>query len=122
MSFVNFSNHSSEFWSEKQKKEAEKWGEIIDFPFPNVSAELNEDDIQAMAEECIEKIIKFKPYAVMCQGEFTLAFAVVRGLNKAGITVVSACSGRKADEIILEDGKVQKSSIFDFVRFRKYQE
>ena len=32
--FVNFSNHPSSLWSENQRKEAEKYGEIVDLKFP----------------------------------------------------------------------------------------
>lgn len=121
MSFVNFSNHSSAMWNKKQREEAEKWGTIIDVPFPNISAEIDEDEIGLIATKCLGLIMEFNPKAVMCQGEFTLVYAVVSELKKLGITVVSACSNRTAIEEILPDGSSQKCSVFEFVRFREYR-
>lgn len=34
--FVNFTNHPSEYWEEKQLKEALKYGKIYDLPFPAI--------------------------------------------------------------------------------------
>ena len=33
---INISNHSSDKWSMKQHLMAEKYGEIVDFPFPEI--------------------------------------------------------------------------------------
>ena len=118
--FINFSNHDSSNWSETQIYAAMQWGNITDVRFPNVPAEATEEDIQRLSCQCVNQICAFQPEAVMCQGEFTLAFAVVTMLKKKGITVVSACSERKAVESFLEDGSCKKSSIFEFVKFRKY--
>ena len=120
MYFVNFSNHPSESWNEQQKTEAEKWGEIVDVPFPNVQPEASCEEIRNMAESCVEKIQEYHPMAVMCQGEFTLTYHVVRLLKEHGIKVVSACSERKAVEKKKEDGTVYKSAVFRFTQFREY--
>lgn len=34
--FINFTNHSSEKWSGEQRMAAERYGEIVDIPFPSV--------------------------------------------------------------------------------------
>lgn len=34
--FINLTNHPSKYWGEQQKKEAHKYGAIVDIPFPNV--------------------------------------------------------------------------------------
>ena len=34
--FVNFTNHPSETWEEKQIEAAHQYGKIVDLPFPNV--------------------------------------------------------------------------------------
>lgn len=119
--FVNYSNHPSAFWGDLQKKEAEKWGELKDLPFPSVDPEAEEEDIEKIAEKEVEKICGMKPRAVLCQGEFTLAFSVITKLKKRGITVVAACSKREAIEQVIRGNEVKKESIFLFVKFREYQ-
>lgn len=120
MYFVNFSNHSSDCWGEKQLYEAAKWGKVIDIPFPPVEPEASSQKIKEMAEDCVEKIMKYHPSAVMCQGEFTLSYHVVCLLKERGITVLSACSSRNAVEEKNEDGTSYKRSVFSFVQFREY--
>jgi len=61
------------------------------------------------------------PTAVMCQGEFTLAFAVIAGLKRQGITVLAACSERKVYEKRI-NGTTQKTAFFEFRKFREYVE
>nr|WP_182435672.1 hypothetical protein [Clostridium sp. AM45-5] len=48
--FINFSNHPSSMWGEKQKTEAEKYGLIEDLPFPAVSAHADRKAVQDLAE------------------------------------------------------------------------
>jgi len=118
---INLSNHTSSKWSEKQIKTANKlFGDIIDMPFPAVGAEASTDEIQAMADEAALRITEMHPDAVMCQGEFTLTYAVVSRLKQNGIKVVSACSERSAKETLLPDGRSEKKAVFDFVQFREY--
>ena len=50
MCFINFSNHASNNWGEDQKREAQKWGEIKDIPFPKVDPKAGKQEIQAIAE------------------------------------------------------------------------
>lgn len=118
--FVNFSNHPSLRWSEEQKKAANLYGDVIDVSFPSLEADLDEDDIERIGEIYVEKIVSYKPDAVMCQGEFTLTFYVVNRLISEGITCVSACTKRVSKETKLEDGTIHKESLFVFERFRKY--
>ena len=56
----------------------------------------------------------------MCQGEFTLAFDIVKSLRKREIKVVASCSDRVVKEHLNEDGSVEKSVIYDFAGFREY--
>ena len=120
MTFVNFSNHSSDKWNPKQIEAASKWGSIIDLPFPEVSADASVEDIRLLACDYTDQICSLQPNAVMCQGEFTLTFAIVTMLKSRGITVVSACSSRNTVEAVSVDGTSQKTSIFEFVKFREY--
>ena len=121
MNFINFSNHSSEYWNEKQRKAAMEWGTIIDIPFPMVDANATGKEIVKLAEQSVEEILKHSPRAVMCQGEFTLSYAVIRLLKEKNVLVVSACSDRVTYEEYLDDGTLMKHAQFDFVKFREYE-
>lgn len=119
--FINCSNHTSEYWSDTQKKAATSmWGDIVDYPFPEVVPSADKEDIAAMASIVADKIAVMKPEAVMCQGEFTLSFALINCLKSKGFTVVAACSERKVSERYRSDGRTEKVSEFHFVRFREY--
>lgn len=118
--FVNFSNHPVKNWNETQITAAGNYGEIREIPFPVVPPMATEEEVKKLAVENAEKILQFRPDAVMCQGEFTLTFAVVSILKKHGITCVSACSDRRTVEIIQEDGTSIKESVFSFYGFRQY--
>lgn len=99
---------------------AQEYGEIIDMPFPTISAGASEGDIAAWADRYAKEIIDRNPAAVMCQGEFTFVYALVRRLNAAGIVCVAACSERRTVEYTDENGNLKKESSFEFVRFREY--
>ena len=118
--FVNLSNHASVNWQKEQREAAEKYGEIVDVPFPYVSSLFSEADIDAIGKETVKKITEMDPTAVMCQGEFTLTYRIVTELLKKGIPCVAACTERIAREIVSEDGTILKTSEFRFVRFRNY--
>ncbi len=118
--FVNFSNHPSSKWSEAQAQAAAQWGEIVDYPFPNVTAKTSEEEIRSLADRVVCDIAALKPDAVMCQGEFTLTFSVVERLKEQGILTLAACSERVVEEHIGENGEYEKAAVFRFVRFREY--
>lgn len=120
MSFVNFSNHASDHWSKKQILEAEKWGDIMDIPFPNVEPKASKEEVMALAQGCVEEIMTYQPSAVMCQGEFTLAYMVISLLKQRNVTVVAACSQRVTTETYINDHETQKCTVFEFVKFREY--
>lgn len=113
--FVNFTNHPSDKWEAEQRRCALEYGEIVDLPFPAVEAEADEDVIKEMAEFYVRKILDLDPCAVLCQGEFSLAFQVTALLKAQGVTVLAACSRR---EVKVYGNK--KEATFKFVRFRKY--
>lgn len=120
--FINYSNHPSKNWDEKQLAEARVWGDIIDLPFLQVSPEIDSSEVEKMAEEEVSKILKYEPSAVLCQGEFTLCFSIIKRLQLRGIKVLAACSQRVVLEEIRENGQVRKEAIFRFVRFREYED
>lgn len=114
--FVNFTNHLSSRWGEKQKEEALKYGPIKDIPFPPVDPEGDEAYIGKLAEAYAERIMKLCPAAVLCQGEFCLAYQIVKRLTEERILVLAACSKR----IVKENGQ-KKEVIFEFSRFRRFE-
>lgn len=57
----------------------------------------------------------YSPEAVLCQGEFTLAFQIINTLLEQDVTVVAACSER----VVKENGN-RKESYFYFKKFRKF--
>lgn len=118
--FINFSNHPSVNWSVEQRIEAEKFGRVIDVPFPSVKDDADERDIAKLAENSINVIMQHDPAVVMVQGEFTLSVAVINGLQSRGIRCCAACSTRESKEEILPDGSIKKENIFRFNRFRMY--
>lgn len=118
--FVNFSNHPSARWSAEQLAAAEAYGRVIDEPFPAVPADMDEAGVARLADEAARRILAKKPAAVLCQGEFTLAFAVTERLKAAGVVVLAASSDRVIETEADENGETRKVSVFRFTRFRKY--
>lgn len=113
--FVNFTNHPSKQWEEAEIKEAQRYGVIMDIPFPAVDPTGDRNYIIKLAEKYIEKIIRLHPKAVLCQGEFCLVYRIVLRLKQEGILVLSACSER----IVVEE-KQKKQVTFQFRQFREY--
>ena len=111
--FLNFSNHASKNWSEEQSAAARKYGEIVDFPFPQVDSKASTEEVRKLAHHCVEQMIQMHPECVLCQGEFCLSYQVINELKQAGI------SDRKAEEIQV-DHATRKVSYFVFVQFREY--
>ena len=119
---VNFSNHPSNLWSEKQRSAALSYAdEITDIPFPGVAPESGPDEIAELGDQYIEQILSLSAAAVMCQGEFSLSYYVVSQLEKRGIVCLAACSQRNVTERTTEDGRTVKEANFEFVRFREYR-
>lgn len=118
--FINMTNHPAENWSPEQKAAAEKYGEIVNLPFPAVDPQWSETQVEAMAEKYAKSIAGQKPRAVLCQGEMSLCYAVVRQLQKRHILVLAACSRRHAKETTQKDGSTRRISYYSFVQFRAY--
>ncbi|MCM1523543.1 MAG: hypothetical protein NC120_03700 [Ruminococcus sp.] len=117
---INFTNHPSSSWCSEQISVAERWGNIVDMPFPSVPALADESEISALADACCAKLISLAPDAVLVQGEMTLAFAVAERLRRNGITALCAASERVCETSAAEDGSTIRKSVFRFVRFREY--
>ena len=109
--FINCSNHPSETWCAEQKKAAEEYGRIVDIRFPEVDPGWTNAQVNAEAERICGEIDQYNAAAVMCQGEFTLTYAIISRLKEKGITVLAASSRRRTEEIINDDGRTQKKAL-----------
>lgn len=118
--FINHTNHPSTRWSAEQISAAKVYGEIFDMAFPAISAEATAQEVRELAQANAEKILAFKPAAVLCQGEFNYTFAMVERLKNLGVRVLAATSERVTVEEILTDGSTRQVSTFRFVQFREY--
>ena len=117
--FLNHTNHLSHNWSELQKSAAEKYGTILDFPFPDINPDWSEESVSQLAQENCKKILELQPAAVLCQGEFTYCYHLISLLKMNGVIVLAACSKRETKEWE-EKGQLVKKAVFSFVRFRRY--
>lgn len=119
--FVNFTNHPSDKWSQKQKNESQKYGTIVDLPFPNIDPEINSDDITIIADEYVEKILKIeKNPIVLCQGEMSLMFTIINRLMDKNIKVVCATTERIIKEKTVVNETIKESK-FVFCKYREYK-
>ena len=126
--FINYTNHNSSGWGEKQKAEAEKYGEIVNFDFPNVSPELTKEELYQLANAECKKILALldekqarENSAVLCQGECALNFLIVKFLLSEKIKVVTAVTERNVEEVTHGE-VVEKRSKFVFQKFRSYDD
>lgn len=135
--FVNYTNHPSASWGEKQTSEAKKYGEIVDMQFPNISPQMTVQELMKQAKEDGDNIIATveceENSAVLCQGESVFTYMLVNYLlNKKfkaprwqsgirNLKIVSAVSERKVIEIA-EGNITQKKSEFCFDGFREYSD
>lgn len=118
--FVNHTNHASAQWSAEQTATAETFGKIVDVPFPPVPPDFDETAVAELVAKNLREILKLNPAAVLCQGEFNYTFAMVAALKSKNIPALAATTERVTSEISLPDGSTAKSSVFKFVRFRRY--
>ena len=109
---LNLTNHPSAFWcTEQLDAAAQKWGSVCDSPFPAVPASMETSEIQELAIRTAERVLDMKPDAVLCQGEMTLCFALVRTFQQKNIPILATASARKVVETVLSDGSTRKEAI-----------
>jgi hypothetical protein len=114
---INFSNHPSDEWDQKQLSTArDLYGSIEDFAFPSIDPNATEERILELVGEFSGDIIERSPDAVHIMGEMTFVYAMVRRLQRENILCIASTSNRKA--IKLEDGSYRR--VFEFTGFRPY--
>ena len=119
---INLSNHPFEKWDEKHQQVAfREFGIVEDFAFPDVDPNATTDDVMRLAIEylqlCISKLetTDGKPDAIHISGEpcFLFQFVILAKAQR----IPCVCSTTK--RIVTNEGNT-KTSVFQFVQFRKY--
>ena len=119
---INLSNHPYSCWGEQQRKAAQIYGECIDLPFPNINPFWNEEDIEKLSEQYLNKILEMREkrmVTVHVMGELTFCYSMIRKLLVNHIDCISSCAERDVEYV--DDNHV-KQVVFNFMRFRKYAE
>ena len=118
--FVNFTNHPSEKWNNKQRSAALEYGSIIDLPFPSISPEFTDSELKNLADLYVSKILELSPACVLCQGETVFSCLTAYILTSHNVNTVSAVSRRNVTESIDPNGRTVKNSVYEFECFRKF--
>lgn len=120
--FINLSNHPSKLWDENQLQAAAIFGQLVDLPFPNISPQANQQELEIETNRYLAKILTLKnanehePCVVHLMGELTFCFSLLVKLQQVGITCVASTTKRQTSTT--QDGR--KVSQFQFVQFREY--
>lgn len=113
---LNLSNHPSANWSEKQINVGiTEYGQIIDLAFPQIDPESSDEDIEILVAKYLHKTLNLHPKAVHIMGELVFTHKLVNSLKSVGIVCVASTTNRNT----IEKNGI-KTSIFEFVQFRKY--
>lgn len=133
---INYTNHPSALWSKKQTEiSTRQYGKIIDVAFRSVAPSWDEEKVYQVACEEYKRILDTikttekqekeesnkaqQQTAVLCQGEATLSFLLVKFLMQNNIKVISAVSERITKEEV-ENGICKKTLLFEFQGYREY--
>lgn len=120
--FINLSNHPSARWEKKQILAAMDFGEIVDIQFPSIPPEFDTQEVYNIADTYYHKCINLLPvssslHAIHIAGEPVFCFHIITKLLRTGYNVITSTTERMVKET--EDG--QKISVFNFIKFRKYE-
>lgn len=116
---INLSNHPSRYWDDRQMEAARCYGEMVDIPFPIVAPDANSQELQTLAQDCVQKILslgEINSITVHIMGEMTFTFMVVTRLKELGIRCVASTTERK----VTYNSDGLKQTEFQFVMFREY--
>ncbi len=117
----NISNHPLSTWSQEQYNAAkQRWGEVVDVPFPQIDPfATTEQIIEQTQRECeryIEIIEQAQPKSAFhIMGEHTFCYHAVRILKERGYCVVASTAHRNSTQVGQD-----KLSTFIFASFREY--
>lgn len=119
--FINISNHPSSDWGSEQMAKAKEYGDVIDFPFPEIDPTWDQYKIFDLSKEYLSEIKQLaktrnSQVVVHLMGEYSFCYNLANLLRDEGIDVLVSTSERHS--IINDDGS--KTIHFNFVQFRKY--
>ncbi len=80
-------------------------------------------DLEKLDLESIKEFLKGEANSgdiVLIQGDFGACYSLVEFAKSLDLVPVYATTKRIAKEYLNEDGKIEKKSIFEFRRFRRY--
>ena len=138
MKLLVISNHPPVNWSENQKR---GWEEIVYIPFPNVSPNATREEIRKLADKICKEIetitggyfadthddgyIFYSPvfyggeeWKICIQGEYSLCAEIFSRFGNCPDRLVFPTTERIVEEIVKENGTIEKKAIFKFVRWR----
>lgn len=128
---INLTNHPSDKWSEKQKQSAvEEYGFVLDMPFPQIDPHADTADIEKLAHKYLDRCrgefdtanipVDQQAYneAVHIMGELTFVYAFAKSAAAAEIACVASTTKRT----VLEERDGRKTTHFEFIRFRAYEQ
>lgn len=112
------SNHPPEKWEDEQKR---GWDKIDYVPFPNIPPSCSMEEVyKSFAIPLAGKIgewMRENPEGKVClQGDFSLCYAIWRSIEDLIFTFPT--TERVVEERKLEDGRIEKTYHFKFVRWR----
>ena len=118
---INLTNHPSALWDKPQQQAAAQYGTCMDMPFPAIDSEGDENYIDQLTDEYLQKILTLAhgqetEVTVHLMGEMTFTVSLAGKLKNAGIRCVASTSVRDSKDL----GNGQKEITFRFVRFRAY--
>ncbi len=117
---INFSNHPSADWPQKQRDAANIWGEVRDIAFPGIAPEMSEEEILALVESYRRKFPWDTANPVFLAGEYCFAFAMTDLLLRKRVRVLSTESNLKLVTGPMENGTTRRTATLDFLRFLDY--
>lgn len=118
--FINFTNHSSEKWSGEQRMAAERYGEIVDIPFPSVPPRIRQPKGKRACSSIYGAYLRIQARRCSCSGGNDPELCGVSMLLSFGINALSATTERVSESRIGSNGETVKVSEFRFARFREY--
>lgn len=118
---INLTNHPSALWDKAQQQAATQYGTCMDMPFPAIDSEGDENYIDQLTDEYLQKILtsadgQETEVTVHLMGEMTFVFSLLQKLQQNNIVCVASTSERISRDL----GNGQKEILFKFVRFRNY--
>lgn len=73
-----------------------------------------------LAQAIAAEVLAWGGTAAMVEGEFTLTYALVQLLMRAGVVCYAATSKRETTATLQIDGSVARNSVYRFVTLRRY--